>query len=156
MRASTSRGARRREGELCEVRSAREGEEETGAALHMRGAHGLKHDRLGERDQDLQASPKPSAPRVVECVLRAGVRFHDGSPVRVEDVVYSLEWWSDPRRRALALRTEVARVSRVTGTADPSDGTSARVRIELVDADPMVLERLARMPVVMPTRELPT
>src|SRR5688500_18549797 len=46
--------------------------------------------------------------------------FHDGSAVAIDDVVYSLEHWLDPRRSGLRMR----------------HGLSALRRVEVVDAPP--------------------
>lgn len=52
-------------------------------------------------------------PRDVYCHLRDDAVFHDGKPVTPADVLYSLDWWLDPRRGAMRLRLHLGGLKKV-------------------------------------------
>lgn len=103
------------------------------------------------------------APRDVYCHLRPDRVFHDGTPVTVDDVEYSLEFWMDPRRGWLRDRhglSTLKRVERVDGPPRRADaervdgfGDAARdpgrwFRVSFSDPHPLALETIAGMKVV--------
>lgn len=95
----------------------------------------------------------PAAPRIVACHLTPGAVFHDGAEVKPQDVVYSLSWWLDPRRRALALDRGLGALSRVSVVDGPGGGKSGEeagrwIRIDFDTPEPLALERLTAMPIV--------
>lgn len=88
--------------------------------------------------------------REVLCHLRADRRFHDGEPVSVEDVLYSLSAWTGPKgaqRRAAHGLGALQEVSAVDGPASARD-PGRWIRLTFDAADPLVLERIAAMKVV--------
>jgi ABC-type transport system substrate-binding protein len=52
-------------------------------------------------------------PRDVYCHLRDDAVFHDGTPVTPADVLYSLDWWLDPRRGTMRLRLHLGSLKKV-------------------------------------------
>ena len=98
------------------------------------------------------------APKTIYCRLRPGAVFHDGEPVTLDDVVYSLSWWLDARRAAarqrLGLgglrRAEVAESlpRRFEGTVDADAGVGRWVVIGFETPEPLALELIAEMKVV--------
>lgn len=99
-----------------------------------------------------------SAARDVWCHVRPGTRFHDGSAVTVDDVVWSLEFWLDPRRSGLRQRHGLHGLRRVEAadTPPPSVGGAADrgrwIHLEFERAEPLALERIAAMKVVPKAR----
>jgi len=104
-----------------------------------------------------------SEPRDAYCHLAGGRAFHDGSAVTPEDVLYSLEYWLDPRRGWLRDRyglSSLKRVQLVDGPpsraeGEPLPGFAAGerdpgrwVRVSMSTGEPLMLERLASMKVV--------
>lgn len=94
-----------------------------------------------------------AAPRRVYCHIPSGLRFHDGSPVNVEDVVYSLEYWLDPRRSWIRERHGLGRmkgVEVVDGVPGQSvgDDEGRWVRINFDAPQPLALEHLAAIKIV--------
>lgn len=57
----------------------------------------LGYDRSGRQVPDLAESVERVAPTKVRATLRSGLTFHDGSPVRPADVIYSFARLQDPR-----------------------------------------------------------
>jgi ABC-type transport system substrate-binding protein len=53
------------------------------------------------------------APRDVYCHLRDDAVFHDGKPVTPADVLYSLDWWLDPRRGTMRVRLHLGGLKKV-------------------------------------------
>lgn len=96
------------------------------------------------------------APRDAYCHLAPGRTFHDGSPVAVDDVVYSLQYWLDPRRGSLRAHHGLSGLRRVEVVDAPPGGAGSGagpdpgrwIRIGSEDVDPLLLERIAEMPVV--------
>ena len=93
------------------------------------------------------------ATRRITCHVPRGRTFHDGSELEMEDVVYSLRFWLDPRRSALrahygldALRSVeiVDGPVGVGGVKDPGRW----VRLEFDRRDPLALEKLAEVKIV--------
>ena len=80
--------------------------------------NGMVYERLVKRDRQLAIVPalatgwQQTSPLVWRLPLRAGVKFHDGSPLTVEDVVFSVQRAQLPTSNfnvyALALGTPVA------------------------------------------------
>jgi ABC-type transport system substrate-binding protein len=96
-----------------------------------------------------------AAPRHAWCRLRERAAFHDGEPVTVDDVLWSLRWWLDPRRDALRMRAGLGALERVdVAHAAPVDGTPPGVWIHLSFSapSPLMLEAVAAMKVVPKAR----
>lgn len=97
------------------------------------------------------------APKHAWCHLRSDRVFHDGAPVTAADVLDSLSAWLDPRRDALRARHGLVALERVELVDGPpaaivEAGGAARdagkwIHVEIGDADPLLLERLAAMKV---------
>lgn len=92
------------------------------------------------------------APRDAYCHVPEGRTFHDGNPVTIDDVVYSLEHWLDPRRSALRSHHGLAALRRVE-VVDALPGGDGRdpgrwIRVSSETTDPLWLERIARMAIV--------
>lgn len=97
----------------------------------------------------------------VYCRLRADVSFHDGTRVTADDVLASLELWTDPRRSSLRQRHGLAGLKRVELAARvPADATigvgsggtggagGTWVHVEFAQQEPLALERIAAMKIV--------
>lgn len=95
----------------------------------------------------------PAAPRIVACHLSPGAAFHDGAEVKPQDVVYSLSWWIDPRRRSAALDRGLGGLARVSvvdgpGGGKPGEDPGRWIRLDFERPEPLALERITAMPVV--------
>ncbi|PRP90822.1 Bacterial extracellular solute-binding protein, family 5 Middle [Enhygromyxa salina] len=88
----------------------------------------------------------------ITCHLPRGVRFHDGSEVTIDDVVYSLTYWLDRRRVWIRQRhglTNFNRVEIVDGPRGSDERDPGRwVRIGLDKREPLALESLAAIKIV--------
>lgn len=95
----------------------------------------------------------PDNIRAVSCLIRPNVVFHDGAPLEAQDVVYSLEYWLDPRRSASREHHQLSHMKSVelfdgpVGEREPEQ-EGRWVRIEFERAEPLALERLAEIKVV--------
>ncbi|MCB9713706.1 MAG: hypothetical protein H6712_07630 [Myxococcales bacterium] len=95
-------------------------------------------------------------PRDVYCHLRDGAVFHDGDPVTPEDVLYSLDWWLDPRRATMRQRTGLGGLRRVEMVDGPPGGPppgSKRdpgrwAHVSFSRPEPLALELLADLYIV--------
>lgn len=94
-----------------------------------------------------------AVPRDVYCHLRPDARFHDGRPVTLDDVLYSLSYWTDPRRSPLRIRHGLVQLEEVTAAAHLpttigalNDG--AWVHLAFAQPQPLALERIAAMKIV--------
>ncbi len=88
----------------------------------------------------------------VVCHIPRGIRFHDGSELSVDDVVYSLSFWLDPRRVWDRQRRGLANLERVEVVDGPT-GSNERdpgrwVRIGFDKREPLALEALATIKIV--------
>ncbi|HLT39933.1 MAG TPA: ABC transporter substrate-binding protein, partial [Enhygromyxa sp.] len=88
----------------------------------------------------------------VVCHIPTGIRFHDGSELDLDDVVYSLSYWLDPRRAWDKQRRGLANLHRVEIVDGPT-GASERdpgrwVRITFDKREPLALEALAVIKIV--------
>lgn len=88
----------------------------------------------------------------VVCHIPTGIRFHDGSELLVEDVVYSLSYWLDPRRVWDKQRRGLGNLERVE-IVDGPPGSRERdpgrwVRIGFGKREPLALEALAAIKIV--------
>jgi ABC-type transport system substrate-binding protein len=88
----------------------------------------------------------------VVCHIPTGIRFHDGSELDVDDVVYSLSYWLDPRRVWEKQRRGLANLDSVEIVDGPT-GSNARdpgrwVRIDFDKREPLALEALATVKIV--------
>jgi len=105
--------------------------------------------------------PRPTtasgaAPRDVYCHLRADAVFHDGKPVTPADVLYSLDWWLDPRRGTMRLRLELGGLKKVEmvdgppGTLPPKAARDPGrwVHVSFARPEPLALAMLADLAVV--------
>ncbi|MEM6296355.1 MAG: ABC transporter substrate-binding protein [Myxococcota bacterium] len=97
--------------------------------------------------------PPQGAPRDVYCHLPAEAVFHDGNPVLVEDVVFSLEYWLDPRRATLRARHGLDELRSIEVVDRPYGAPELRdagrwIRIGFDRPEPLALERVAAMKIV--------
>lgn len=101
-------------------------------AVDFRGSFGLK--------PSLATSWRRTEPRVLELVLRDGVRFHDGSPMTAEDVAFSF----GPERVADPKAPGYAQTRPFLGTIERVEAVEPRlVRIVTHAPDPLIEQRLA-------------
>jgi ABC-type transport system substrate-binding protein len=87
----------------------------------------------------------------IVCHIPTGIRFHDGSELRVEDVVYSLSYWLDPRRGWERQRRGLGNLHRVEVVDGPRGGgrdPGRWVRIGFDKREPLALEALATVKIV--------
>lgn len=100
---------------------------------------------------------RPTAePRDVYCHLRSDAVFHDGKPVTPADVLYSLDWWLDPRRGVMRVRLGLGGLKKVEMVDGPPGGLppgAARdpgrwAHVSFTRAEPLGLSLLADMPIV--------
>lgn len=86
--------------------------------------------------------------RSVACKLRPGARFHDGEPITVDDLLYSLNLWVGNRGINIRHRYAMDEIRAVE--AGPPSGESGEgwVRLTFSQRDPLVLERIAAMKIV--------
>lgn len=90
----------------------------------------------------------------VFCHVPPGIRFHDGSELSMDDVVYSLGYWIDPRRGWIRQRQGLANLQKVEIVDGPRGaGTGERdvgrwVRIDFDKREPLALEALAAIKIV--------
>jgi ABC-type transport system substrate-binding protein len=90
--------------------------------------------------------------RAVVCHLRPGTRFSDGRPVGMDDVVYSLRYWVDPRRSWIRQRHGLGSLRQVEVVDAPPGGEGRDpgrwVRVGFAQREPLALERLAAVKIV--------
>lgn len=86
--------------------------------------------------------------RGLACKLRAGARFHDGSVVTIEDLLYSLNLWIGNRGINLRQRYAMDDLKTVEAGPPPGESGDGWVRLGFAHADPLALERIAAMKVV--------
>ncbi len=101
--------------------------------------------------------PRPlDEPRDVYCHLRDDAVFHDGKPVTPADVLYSLDWWLDPRRGAMRLRLGLGGLKKVEmvdgppGTPPPGTARDPGrwAHVSFNRPEPLALAMLADLAVV--------
>ncbi len=96
----------------------------------------------------------PSGPvRDVYCHLPPEATFHDGTAVEVEDVVFSLEHWLDPRRAALRIQYGLDELRAVEVVDRPFGAPELRdagrwIRIGFDRPEPLALELVSAMKIV--------
>lgn len=96
----------------------------------------------------------PTGPaRDVYCHLPPEATFHDGEAVEVEDVVFSVEYWLDPRRATLRLQLGLDELRAIEVVDRPFGAPELRdpgrwVRIGFDRPEPLALERVAAMKIV--------
>lgn len=96
----------------------------------------------------------PSGPtRDVYCHLPPEATFHDGEPVEVEDVVFSLEYWLDPRRATLRMQHGLDELRAVEVVDRPFGAPELRdpgrwIRVGFDRPEPLALELVSSMKVV--------
>lgn len=90
----------------------------------------------------------------VYCHVPAGIRFHDGSELTMDDVVYSLSYWIDPRRGWIRQRHGLANLKKVE-IVDGPRGAATRerdpgrwVQIDFDKREPLALEALTAVKIV--------
>lgn len=86
--------------------------------------------------------------RSVSCQLRAGARFHDDEPVRLDDLLYSINLWIGPRGATLRQRYGLDELRSVEAGPPPGASGDGWVRLGFAHADPLVLERIAAIKIV--------
>ena len=86
--------------------------------------------------------------RSVACQLRPGARFHDDQPVRVDDLLYSINLWIGPRGASLRQRYGLDDLRSVEAGPPPGASGEGWVRLAFAHADPLVLERIAAIKIV--------
>lgn len=90
----------------------------------------------------------------VVCHIPTGIRFHDGTELDLDDVIYSLEYWLDPRRVWEKQRRGLANLERIEIVDGPTGASSADrdpgrwVRIGFDKREPLALEALAAVKIV--------
>ncbi|WP_181233926.1 ABC transporter substrate-binding protein [Enhygromyxa salina] len=89
----------------------------------------------------------------ITCHIPSGIRFHDGTELTIDDVVYSLTYWLDRRRVWIRQRHGLTNFSSVEVVDGPRGGGGDRdpgrwVRIGLDKRDPLALEALAAVKIV--------
>ncbi len=92
--------------------------------------------------------------RSVACQLRPGARFHDDEPVRIEDLLYSLNLWIGPRGANMRQRYGLDDLRSVEAGPPPGATGEGWVRLGFAHPDPLVLERIAAMKIVPRARHL--
>ncbi|RZL49093.1 MAG: ABC transporter substrate-binding protein [Variovorax sp.] len=103
------------------------------------------YERLTNRDAKLAVVPglatewKQTGPLSWRFKLRAGVKFHDGTPLTADDVVFSVE-------RAKALSSQVAVYANAVGTAKRVDDLT--VDFQLASFDPIFLQHVDQLVVM--------
>jgi ABC-type transport system substrate-binding protein len=91
---------------------------------------------------------------VVHCHVPTGIRFHDGSELTMDDVVYSLSHWIDPRRGWIRQRQGLANLKKVEIVDGPRGASTSErdpgrwVQIEFDKREPLALEALASVKIV--------
>jgi ABC-type transport system substrate-binding protein len=91
---------------------------------------------------------------LVVCHVPAGILFHDGSELTMDDVVYSLSHWIDPRRGWIRQRHGLANLKKVEivdgprGAATDDRDPGRWVQIEFDKREPLALEALAAVKIV--------
>lgn len=91
---------------------------------------------------------------VVFCHVPTGIHFHDGSELTMNDVVYSLGHWIDPRRGWIRQRHGLANLKKVEivdgprGAATNERDPGRWVQIEFDKREPLALEALAAVKIV--------
>ena len=96
----------------------------------------------------------PGGPvRDVYCHLPADATFHDGSAVEVEDVIFSLEYWLDPRRSTLRVQHGLDELRAVEVVDRPFGAPELRdpgrwIRIGFDRPEPLALELVSAMKIV--------
>ncbi len=88
--------------------------------------------------------------RALRCHLPEDRSFHDGSPVTVEDVIYSLEFWLGPRAARLRRGHGLDALKSVEVSDGPAEDRDPGrwIRIAFDAANPLLLERIAVMKIV--------
>jgi ABC-type transport system substrate-binding protein len=95
--------------------------------------------------------------QIVDCHVRRGAKFHDGSPVTPEDVRYSLDYWADHRRAWIRQRHGLATLRSVeivdsprssSGGVAPDPDPGRWIQITFAEPEPLALEHLAAIKVV--------
>lgn len=86
--------------------------------------------------------------RGLACRLRAGSRFHDDTPVTIEDVLYSLNLWIGARGANLRQRYGLDDLKSVEAGPPPGESGDGWVRLGFAQRDPLALERVAAMKIV--------
>lgn len=95
-------------------------------------------------------------PRDVYCHLRDDAVFHDGKPVTPADVLYSLDWWLDPRRGIMRLRLGLGGLKKIElvdgppGTPPPGTRRDPGrwVHVSFARPEPLALAMLAELAIV--------
>ncbi|MCB9705819.1 MAG: ABC transporter substrate-binding protein [Myxococcales bacterium] len=92
--------------------------------------------------------------RGLRCHLPEGRSFHDGEPVTIDDVLYSLEGWLGGRaeRRRLANGLDGLKAIAVDDGPSGDRDPGRWLRITFEERDPLILERIAAMKVVPKAR----
>lgn len=96
----------------------------------------------------------PTGPvRDVYCHLPPEATFHDGEPVEVEDVVFSLEYWLDPRRVTLRMQHGLDELRAVEVVDRPFGAPELRdpgrwIRVGFDRPEPLALELVSTMKIV--------
>ncbi|HGG57048.1 MAG TPA: hypothetical protein ENK31_04570, partial [Nannocystis exedens] len=88
--------------------------------------------------------------RALRCHLPEDHSFHDGTPVTVEDVIYSLEFWLGPRAARLRRSHGLDALKSVEISDGPAEDRDPGrwIRIAFHAANPLILERIAVMKIV--------
>ena len=86
----------------------------------------------------------------VSCHIPAGIRFHDGSEVTIDDVLYSLRYWQAEQHAWLRDRNGLANLHRIE-IADGPPGArdyGRWVKLRFAKPEPLALEALSAIKIV--------
>lgn len=102
-------------------------------------------ERSGEIRPHLASAWRMSDERTLELTLRSDIRFHDGTPLTADDVVYTLNWQIDPKSK-YRFASNMAWLERAEKIDD------YRVRIIARHPNPLMLPRLAVGAPILPAK----
>jgi peptide/nickel transport system substrate-binding protein len=102
--------------------------------------------RLNKLEPLLALSWTQIDPRTIEFKLRQDVKFHDGSPLTADDIVYTLNWLADPNSNLRFATPDFAIFER----AEKIDAET--VRIIAREPTPLALQRVAIGFLVVPAK----
>ncbi|MCA9693014.1 MAG: hypothetical protein KC636_25685 [Myxococcales bacterium] len=84
----------------------------------------------------------------VACRMRTDARFHDGAPVTIDDVLYSLSLWTDRRAGELRRDHGLGSLAAVERGGGPEGEDDRWVTLRFSASEPLALERIAAMKIV--------
>ncbi len=100
------------------------------------------YEGLVKIDRDLNVEPALALTwgildeKTWEFIIRPDVRFHDGTDLQVDDVIYSLEF------------ARSSQLSGITGSIEKIESKENKVIVTTKTSDPLLLQKLAQIPIV--------